>query len=307
MTRFQPMLACREKPDLSKLKYPVLVSPKLDGIRALIIDGVVMSRSLKPIPNRHVQKLFGHVEYNGYDGELIVGSPTDKNCLQNTNSGVMTIEGEPDVVYHVFDMWDMPRAAFESRIEGVYTAVDGQRSMVCVHHEACQNFEDVERLEAEYVRLGYEGLMIRSLGGLYKHGRTTMKEATFFKLKRWEDDEAVIIDVRELEHNDNEKTQDAFGRAKRSSHKANKRAGGTMGELVVSRLCKNEETGAVEDIDDVQFNIGTGFSKEQRAWFWVHREALVGEVICFKHFNITGVVNRPRNPVFKSLRSKIDL
>jgi DNA ligase-1 len=61
---FKPMLA--SPADMSKLRFPLWLSPKLDGIRALVINGVVMSRSLKPIPNQHVQSLFGHLE--GYDG-----------------------------------------------------------------------------------------------------------------------------------------------------------------------------------------------------------------------------------------------
>ena len=72
----KPMLAA--KTDGKGLSYPLLASPKLDEVRALIINGVVMSRSFKPIPNAHVQELFGRPEYNGLDGELIVGSPTDQ-------------------------------------------------------------------------------------------------------------------------------------------------------------------------------------------------------------------------------------
>ena len=40
--------------DTSDVKYPVLVSQKLDGIRCLIIDGVAVSRNLKPIRNNRV-------------------------------------------------------------------------------------------------------------------------------------------------------------------------------------------------------------------------------------------------------------
>ena len=85
------------KTDGKGLSYPLLASPKLDGVRALIINGIVMSRSFKPIPNAHVQELFGRPEYNGLDGELIVGAPTDKDVYRNTTSGVMSQAGEPDV------------------------------------------------------------------------------------------------------------------------------------------------------------------------------------------------------------------
>ena len=58
---FKPMLAATLEPPFA-VKYPVLVSRKLDGIRATIQGCVVLSRSLKPIPNRHVQQLFSHLE-----------------------------------------------------------------------------------------------------------------------------------------------------------------------------------------------------------------------------------------------------
>lgn len=50
---FKPLLACNA--DLSKVRYPVYVSPKLDGIRCIVINGIAMSRSMKPIPNRYIQ------------------------------------------------------------------------------------------------------------------------------------------------------------------------------------------------------------------------------------------------------------
>ena len=45
---FKPMLASQID-DLSSVKYPVYASYKLDGIRAIIYQGVAYSRSLKPI------------------------------------------------------------------------------------------------------------------------------------------------------------------------------------------------------------------------------------------------------------------
>ena len=68
--KVKPLLAC-EVP-LDEISFPVYASTKLDGVRALVIDGVVYSRSLKPIRNKHVQKLFGKKEYEGLDGELVV-------------------------------------------------------------------------------------------------------------------------------------------------------------------------------------------------------------------------------------------
>ena len=82
---FKPMLA--GEADLANLKFPLLASAKLDGIRAVVRNGVVMSRSNKPIPNPYVQRMFSKMEH--YDGELIVGDPKAKDCFRTTTSHVM--------------------------------------------------------------------------------------------------------------------------------------------------------------------------------------------------------------------------
>ena len=48
---FKPMLAFSKLPDFRMLKFPLYVSPKLDGIRASMQGGRLVSRSLKPIAN----------------------------------------------------------------------------------------------------------------------------------------------------------------------------------------------------------------------------------------------------------------
>ena len=70
MTKFRPILASACE-DITKLTYPVACSLKLDGIRCIVKNGVVYSRSMKPIPSEVVQKKFGKVEYEGFDGELV--------------------------------------------------------------------------------------------------------------------------------------------------------------------------------------------------------------------------------------------
>ena len=104
----KPMLASTlENVDSINYSLGLIVSPKLDGIRCLIINGVAMSRSLKPIRNEYVQFLFGRSGYNGLDGELVVGDPCSKTCYRDTNSGVMSQDGQPDVRFHVFDRFDI--------------------------------------------------------------------------------------------------------------------------------------------------------------------------------------------------------
>ena len=95
----KPMLAS-SCTDLGKLRFPVLTTPKLDGIRCLVIDGKAVSRKFKEIPNRHIQKLVSTLP-NGFDGELMLQD--HKASFQQVTSAVMSEEGNPAFVYHVFD------------------------------------------------------------------------------------------------------------------------------------------------------------------------------------------------------------
>ena len=85
---FKPMLAGTHS-DVAKLIFPLLASQKLDGLRATAQDGVLLSRSLKPLPNKYVQELFKNLP-QGLDGELIVGDPFAPDAFRKTTSLVMS-------------------------------------------------------------------------------------------------------------------------------------------------------------------------------------------------------------------------
>jgi DNA ligase-1 len=97
----KPMLAL----DVHYQHNRVFVQPKLDGVRCTVQRGHAYSRSLKLIPNKYIQESFSkHASLiGGLDGELIVGSPTDPDCYRKTISGVMSVDGEPDFTFYVYD------------------------------------------------------------------------------------------------------------------------------------------------------------------------------------------------------------
>lgn len=302
---FAPMLAAKTPPASYQYRFPVLASPKLDGIRAMVRNGVVVSRTLKPIPNRHVQKLFGRPELDGLDGELIVGSPTDPNAMQATTSGVMMTNGEPDVRYHVFDVTFMGDVGFNRRLDAAAIRAAGQDRVHVVGHSVAKNQGELDDFEAWCLAEGYEGAMVRDPMGAYKNGRSTAKEGGLIKLKRFEQSEAVVVGFEERMHNGNVATVDALGHTKRTTHQANKTGLGDLGALVCSMSDYNEATGYSEN--RVVFNIGTGFTAATRAAMWANRDELIGKVVTFKHFAAAGVVDAPRFPVFVGFRHPEDM
>jgi DNA ligase-1 len=289
----KPMLAAQA--DLTKLRYPVLVSPKLDGVRCLIMDGVAMSRNLKPIPNMFAQKLFGRPELNGLDGELIVGEDCGPGVFQRTSSGVMSEDGEPPVWFHVFDDYRQVDLGFKERFLLVKKRTKASVKIEIVEHVNIMNEEALLHYEAEKLSDGYEGVMIRDPKGLYKHGRSTATEGGLLKLKRFVDSEAVIIGFSPLMHNGNEAKKNELGQTERSSHQDGKVALDLLGSLEVRDLKSG-----------VKFELGTGFNAEQRKHIWTGRKTLKGKFVKYKS-QLVGVKDKPRFPVFIGFRDVRDL
>ena len=290
----RPMLGVNA--DLSKLQFPVIISPKLDGIRAIVKDGVVYSRTGKPIPNKYVQDLFSH--FNGLDGELIVGNPTDKNVFQNTTSGVMSIEGMPNVFYYVFDKWDSPlqykqRLALLNKTLWVINRTEG--NIIKVESLYCNSLKEVELREQQYLQQGYEGLIIRNPNSYYKNGRSTVREGGLLKLKRFKDGEAEIFGYNPLLHNNNPEELDELGYTIRSTSK--------------NGMVELEALGSLEVLDiktGLAFNIGSGFTTNQRKELWKEKEKLLGKIVKYKYFDVN-ILNAPRFPIFLGFRNKEDM
>ena len=277
-----------------------MASAKLDGVRVLIKNGVVLSRTLKPIPNKFVQKVLGSMKnLDGLDGEIIVGSPTDLNVMQTTTSGVMSRDGEPDFKFFVFDFYSSPEVPFEKRYEMLEAnkRYFENQWVGLLPHILIKDQDALDYYESKVLENGYEGVMIRKPSGKYKYGRSTEREGFLLKLKRFSDSEAIVIGVEELLRNANEAVLDELGYTKRSSCIENKIPANTLGALV----CKDLTTHVV-------FNIGSGFTDKQRADLWLsfHNGSLVGNVIKYKYF-ANGIKEAPRFPVFLGFRSKIDM
>ena len=300
MKDFKPMLAV-EAP--KKLVFPLYASPKLDGVRCVVSGAQALSRTLKAIPNRFVQQYLGNPMLEGLDGELIVGPPAAEDVYRVTSSGVMSQDGTPDFTFYVFDYFNDPDPArpYNHRlprlISGVTDIVDSDKfpRVKLLEQRYITTEEQLLQYESEVLAQGYEGVMLRSPSGLYKHGRSTAREGYLLKLKRFSDGEARITGFEELMHNANEAQLDELGHTKRSSHQENLVPMDTLGALQVEDCA----TG-------VAFKIGTGYTAIHRKQIWQQRDRLVGAIVKYKHFEI-GVKDKPRFPTFQSIRSKTDL
>lgn len=269
-------------------RFPVLASPKLDGIRAVNINGALFSRKMKPIPNPFVQRLFGIEFLHGLDGELMVGTTF------GTSQAVMRKRDEPlNVTWNIFDKWNDPRGFQDRFMELVPYSLYPQIKIV--EHVRIDTQDELDAYEAKCLGEGYEGIMIRDPQGPYKQGRSTNREGWLLKVKRFVDSEAEIIGFEEEMRNTNEAQVSETGHTKRSSKQEGLVGKDTLGSLIV----KDVVTG-------VEFNIGSGFTAEQRSSLWQGREFLYGQIVTYK-FQPTGIKERPRFPIFKGFRDKDDM
>lgn len=286
---FKPMLAATwtEHHDLT---YPYLASPKLDGIRCIILEGIAVSRSLKPIRNKWIQACLKGLP--SLDGELIVGDPTAPDCFNATSSGVMSVEGKPDFKYYVFD--SISQYPFSERLATAF--VNRHSCVVPVVHHDMHHKEDFQAYERDMLYQGYEGIMLRDPMGHYKYGRATPNENTLWKVKRFEDGEMMITHVLEGQSNENPPTSDALGGTIRSTHKENMVPNGKVGTICGYDM----QTKASIDISPGKM------THDVRSYMWRHQNELVGKIAKYKWFKY-GAIDAPRFATFQSLRDPEDM
>lgn len=282
-------MLCARLKSLSQLKFPQFATPKLDGIRALNVNGSALTRRWKLVQNVHIRELLQQLPH-GCDGELIAG-PT----FQSTQSAVMTREGKPEFVYALFDMagpgeyWERVKAIQDIKWP----------SWVQVLPPVTVNSEQEFLLyEDQVVAQGFEGVVSRSPYSPYKCGRSTPTEGFMWKWKRTADSEAVVLSFDEQMENTNPIQLNAFGYVKRPGGKRGgegRAAKGTLGSLGVQDL----HTG-------VLFDVGTGFSDALRQEIWDNRELYLGAIIKYKYQDV-GVKEKPRFPRFLSFRDPADI
>ena len=283
--------------DPKHLRYPLYVFPKFNGFRVYVKDEVVYTASNKPFKNKLLQNAFKL--FHNYDGEFVVGDPSDgHNSLEKTSSVVTSQKPIDDLRFYVFDWIGDLTLPFRVRygLVGPWVRIDDWQKFKVVRApcEIAHCWEDVVRIERRYVEAGWEGVITRDPEAPYKCGRSTAREAFMGKLKQFNDAEFKIVGFEERMHNGNEATVSETGRTKRSTAKAGKTGRGDLGALI----CKTKE--------GHEFGVGTGFTDAQRAEFWRIKDELIGKHAKVKYHE-TGTKDVPLLPVFIHIRPEEDM
>ena len=306
---FRPLLAISSD-DVTVQPKVQYVSEKLDGVRILFFGGVAYSRSLKPLPNKLLQKLAqDNAEVlEGCDSEIIAGDSYAKNVLQRSVSFAMKEDKVDEFTVFLFDKYNQhkPNQTWCERFHELKQLKLPENVEVLEHYYVTQGhlytpeqlhilpWVDLDLFEQHVLAKGGEGCILRDGEGLYKFGRSGKVKPSIQKLKRFQDDEFRVVGYEQLESNQNEAKTNELGRTARSTSKEGKVPVEALGALVLALP------------DGRTFNAGSGFTEKQRKELWQERDTLQGRLAKIKFFGYSpdGV---PLLPTFLDFRSELDL
>lgn len=287
----KPMLACEW--DNSTIREEFLISPKIDGIRALCINNEPISRSGKVHRNKFIQEKFRELPSDIIlDGELL-------NCVEfgqfgDNTKDIMSINKPlENLTYYVFDIVD--DSLFMERLKKL-KSLDLPDWCIIVDNESIFSNEEVDNKIEEYLGKGYEGAILRNPKAKYKHGRATKTKKELFKVKNFSDCEAQIIDIIPYFRNNNESKVDELGYSKKSTHKDNLEQLDKVGSFKAKIINGKYKDSIV--------NVGTGLTENQRLEYY--NDNLKGSIIKIKYFDV-GIKDKVRHPVFLGFRDSNDM
>lgn len=300
-----------------KLRFPCIIEPKIDGVRGLNMTGTLTGRSLKKFKNLHVTSMFSHSALVGMDGEFAAERDTHPDLCRITSSALGTIKGEPYVLWHVFDYVTPATRGlpYIQRLDALRDALDA----VCLQAPALwnrlrmipriivYNLEELLEWEEIWLKLGYEGLIIRDIDGVHKAGRSTPTEGGLLRIKRFVDFEFRAHTIIEGESNENEAQINELGGTFRSSHQENMVANGMIGAMLGTTLDVVKDGDTVLFEKGAEIRVGAGcLTHDQRRYYFTHQNEFLALIHKAKFFP-KGIKDKPRFPTWQAFRSPEDL
>ena len=164
-----------EKPDVYKcvdfeekwLKFPLLVAPKLDGVRGRFFNGKMYSRQCKILIGlEHIEVELSKIG-DDFDGELMVpGYSFDETSglIRNQNS-------TPEAVFHIFDAPGYSGTKKE-RLDLLEVDIKEMPPGInLIDHRLVTDGLELDIAYQDYLADGYEGLVMYYPDSHYKNGR----------------------------------------------------------------------------------------------------------------------------------------
>jgi len=270
--RWKNILKCYpfEEKRLNKWQPPYIVQPKYDGVRcrAININGNYLLLSSEeniifsvPHINQSLDKLHVNLEL---DGELYCHGMRFEEISSITSRTVNLHPNYKSIQFHIFDV--VNKELQSNRLLTIEKLKNLDKNIIVSPFWICNNLSEIMRVYDKLINNNYEGIIVRHFQCPYERKRSTY----IMKFKPKKKDSYKIVGFAEEFSNE--------GIPKNS-----------LGSLVCSSG------------DGQTFNVGTGFTEEQRHKLWQERETLVGKTCVITYQHLTSGKRVPRFPVFVSI------
>ena len=282
-TTIKPMLAHKYDPD--KADYPAYIQPKLDGVRCVFTKDGAFSRTGKEFKNvdhikEELKTFFASNPTAILDGELYNHGLKDdfEKIISLVRKTKPTDEHRADaanlVQYHVYDLYTDHNTAFifktysarKNFILDLSSSWLNSSFLQVIATYAVTDEEHAKEWHQDFLKVGYEGSILRDPTSHYKNGRSY----GLMKFKDFEDAEATIANYE-------------LGKGKRT---------GTLGKFIML------------DDEGVEFGCppGKGYNYNDLAAMLDNINDYIGQRATFTYFQRTKAGSY-RHPLFKCIRN----
>ncbi|RLA59811.1 MAG: hypothetical protein DRQ89_13600 [Epsilonproteobacteria bacterium] len=230
---------------ISKVEFPVMTMPKLDGVRGVHMNGKFQSRTLKPFRNKRLD-LFNDSLLKGMDGELLAGDIDSQSCMRTTSFTSSFCDKTDDIALPIWNVFDYITektqhlkyiTRYNMLVDAVNSGIEKRPSLFnfikIVNMVIANNEDELYEIHSNNIEEGHEGTIVRSFDGRHKNGRCTANEGRYLRMKDLGDEECIILSVIEAQTNNNPQTTNELGNSVRSSHKEYKEGNGMVGSIEV--------------------------------------------------------------------------
>jgi DNA ligase-1 len=268
--RIRPMLAYLLQDFKDSIKYPVLVQPKLNGVRCLAYRSasgiVLLTRKGQKWNLPHIAaeldkmlpKDFDHI----LDGEIYTHGLTFQEVCR-------AIKGNPTSLgYHVYDCFSMDKEENYIQRDNTIRSLIGPNPYIhTVMSVPATYFQEIMDMHDELVFMGYEGGIVRDPMAPYKMGS---RNRALLKVKAFKDAEFKIVGY-----------YGGVGKA----------------EGCVTWVCETSE--------GVRFDCCPKGSLSDRKYWFDNADKFIGKMLKVRYFDFTEA-GKPYQPIGEGIRLKSD-
>lgn len=297
--KFKPLLAPNKQLPIGQLPYPLISTPKIDGIRMIVKNGELFTRNLKPFVNEHISIRFKElVDYTKNNNIILDGELYSKTTTFANLSGIIRSFDKvlpEDLYYYMFDSIkdENFNEVYRERLNHLFILYD-LNCIKKIPHIYVNNTEETKEAFDSALNDGFEGLILRNPVGIYKFGRATLKENIIYKLKPFETYDAKIVDVIQ-----------ATSVKESANKKINELGYSVTSKKKDDRELINKASAFLVTYNNLPLKVTIALTDPEKEEIWLNKDAYIGKCIEFKGMKI-GSKDLPRHPVFIRYRTDKD-